>query len=243
MPCSRFFREISAIPDKPITIEDFEKLLLERSEPEKPYGIFGKDITMCRMSASKNGEELLADISRKNREQGMGNYQIPNTRVTLINYSVCPKCARVFSFRDLRVYYNKPKPDPLFKSVQDQYRNDTRVCCDDCGTYFLPALIISDGTPRNEVQFLCRMQTIDAIEKFYQKKGKAILSKNPGNILEKNGRKGLHNDVLLQDLSEKPTLISNLLQYTPAPLAINLLDGSNVKQGDVIYGVWNWGWK
>jgi hypothetical protein len=31
-------------------------------------------------------------------------------------------------------------------------------------------------------------------------------------------------------------LITNLLQYTPANLALNLLDGSNVRKGDLLYG-------
>jgi hypothetical protein len=49
---------------------------------------------------------------------------------------------------------------------------------------------------------------------------------------------GILNDVLLKELEPKPTLISNLLQYTPANLALNLLDGSNVRKGDLLYGAW-----
>jgi ribosomal protein L32 len=192
------------------------------------------------MSNTRNGEKLLADIAQKNREEGMGNYQIPHTNITLINYSVCPTCGAVFSFKDLRTYYSNPKAIPLFKKRQDQQRQDTRVCCSECGTYFLPALIISDGTPKNEVQFLCRMQTMEAIESFYMKQRKSVLSKSTNNILKNDKRRAIRNDVLLEDLSAKPTLIANLLQYTPAPLALNLMDGSNVKKGDVLYGSWAW---
>jgi hypothetical protein len=39
-------------------IEEFEKYLLDRHQPEKPYGIFDKDITMCRFFDSKNGDLL-----------------------------------------------------------------------------------------------------------------------------------------------------------------------------------------
>jgi hypothetical protein len=188
----------------------------------------------------RNGEKILADIEQKNREQGMGNYQIPNTNITLIKYSVCLTCGAVFSFKDLRMYYSKPKPDPLFKNRQDQQRQDTRVCCSECGAYFLPVLIISDGTPKNEVQFLCRMQTMDAIESFYMNGGKKVLSKYPNNILRDDKGRAVRNDVLLEDLSAKSTLIANLLQYTPAPLTLNLMEGSNVKKGDVLYGTWSW---
>ena len=63
------------------------------------------------------------------------------------------------------------------------------------------------------------------------------------NILERkkeNGKaaRAVLNDVLLKQLSPKPTLISNLLQYTPANLALNLIDGSNIQKGDVLFGAW-----
>jgi ribosomal protein L32 len=223
---------------KPFTFEELEALLLNRQEPEKPYGLFQRDVTMCRMSDLRNSEELLADIERRNKEEGMGNYQIPNTSIKLINYSVCPKCGGVFSFKDLSAYYSKPKPDPLFKNQNEQSRKDTRVCCAECGEYFLPALIISDGTPKNEVQFLCRIQTMNALESFYKEKNLKKLSINTSNLLKRDNLTAVSNDVLLQDLAEKPTLIVNLLQYTPAPLTINLIEGSNVKKGDALYGAW-----
>jgi len=224
-----------------------EKFLTSRMETkEQPYGMFGGvDVTMCRFFGADGAEELLADIEQKNREQGMGNYKIPGTNITLINYSICPKCGAAFSFRDLLVYYGKPKPDAMFKNGREQYRNDTRMNCNACGTYFLPALIIADGTPKNEIQFLCRMQTVEAIEKFYAKKGKNVLTKNPANIIRFDDgaggkRASVLNDVLLEDLQEKPTLISNLIQYTPANLALNMLEGINIEKKDALFGARNW---
>jgi hypothetical protein len=195
----------------------------------------------------------------------MGNVQIPNTNITLINYSICPKCNHVYSYKDLADYYANPRPDPVYKNSATQYREDTRMYCHECGTYFLPALVISDGTPQNEVQFLCRIQTMDAIEAFYLSRGRKVLSANRKNIVyasstknsvhhipkalrdKRSGAKGrtfkqppsaIRNDVLLKEMEEKPTLISNLLQYTPAGLAINLIDGSNARKGDVLFGSW-----
>jgi hypothetical protein len=250
-------------------IEEFEKYLLERHQSEKPYGIFDKDITMCRFFDTKNGDNVLADIKIKNEAENMGNICIPHTNIQLINYSICPKCGHVFSFKDLSDYYLNPRPDPLFKNKKQQYREDTRVFCNECETYFLPALVIVDGTPKSEVQFLCRIQTMDAIERYYQKKGIKVLSKRDANIVKKEAQhitqtiqnvnrsfidrlfnknvpdkqitrkifSGIKNDVLLTEMEEKPALISNLIQYTPANIVLNLIEGSNVKNGDLLFGI------
>jgi len=240
--------EVAVLTDgllyKPLrTIADFEAFLLERRPREDPYGIFGADVTICHFFGSEKAESLLADIERKNAEQGMGNVQIPNTNIRLINYSVCPTCGRIFSFKELADYYRHPETDSRFSSYKDQARNDTRVKCFDCKTWFFPALVIADGTPKNELQFLCRNQTMHAVEKFFANKGKKVLTKIRANILSDtaNGFKAVKNDVTLGEMEEKPTLIANMLQYTPANLAINMIDGSNVEKGDVLYGWWGKG--
>jgi hypothetical protein len=225
------------------SIIELETFLTERNPPEKPYGIFYEVVTLCRFFETKDSEEILADFEQKNEMEGMGNIQIPHTKIKLINYSICPKCGHVFSFKDLADYYANPKPDPAFKDKARQFREDTRVLCPECDSYFLPALIISDGTPKNEVQFLCRVQTMNAIEQFYQHKGIKVLSTRKKNLLTKeDSRKkritGIRNDVLLKEMEPKPTLISNLLQYTPANLVLNLINGENVKNGDVLFGTW-----
>jgi len=250
------------------TVEEFEEYLLACHQPEKQYGIFDKDVTMCRFFESKSGDKVLEDIKLKNETENMGNIHIPNTNIQLINYSICPKCGHVFSFKDISDYYLNPRPDPSFKNKMQQYREDTRVFCNECETYFLPALVIVDGTPKSEVQFLCRIQTMNAIEDYYQKKGIKVLSKKDENIVHQEETKitktvqnvshsffdrlfnsdlpdkkitkkvvsGIRNDVLLKEMEEKPTLISNLIQYTPANIVLNLIEGNNVKNGDLLFG-------
>ena len=255
-------------------IEEFEKYLLNRRQPEEPYGIFDKDVTMCRFFDSKNGDKVLEDIKQKNEAENMGNIRIPNTNIQLINYSICPKCGHVFSFKDISDYYLNPRPDPAFKNKKRQYREDTRVFCNECETYFLPALVIVDGTPKNEVQFLCRIQTMEAIENFYSWTGIKVLSNREENIIRKekigttktvqkaehsfierifnndlpdikivteNCKKtvvsGIKNDVLLKEMTEKPALITNLIQYTPSNIVLNLIEGDNVKKGDLLFGL------
>ena len=221
-------------------IENFESFIKNRIfEPDIIYDHFEEDITMCRFFNSKDGETILADIERKNIEQNMGNIIIPNTKIKLINYSICPKCKTVFSFKELMDYYKYPKTDSMFKNRAIQMRKDTRICCFECGEYFLPALVISDGTPRNEVQFLCRMQTVEAIEEFFLDRGEKILSKNRKNIVRENGYITIRNDLPLQELESKPALISNILQYTPINLISNLIDGTNIEKGDILFGKLN----
>jgi hypothetical protein len=232
------------------SVDDFEDYLLMRKPNDGNYGIFDKDVTMCRLDSIKNGEEILADIEQKNEEEKMGNVTIPNTKIKLINFSLCPTCGKVFSFKDLSNYYANPKADTRFKNIKEQYRQDTRVYCNDCGSYFLPALIISDGIPKSEIQFLCRIQTMHAIEDYYQKRnGAKVLSQNKKNIFKKKVTStitanektivtAIRNDVFIKDMEEKPTLITNLLQYTPANIVMNVIDGSNFREKDVLFGVW-----
>jgi len=220
-------------------VEAFEEYLIKRQfTPEKPYGIFDKDISVCRFFASGKNENVLEDIKRKNEEQGHGNVNIPNTNITLINYSFCPKCKTIFSFKEITDYYKNPMPDQSYKSRARQYREDTRVYCHNCGAYFLPSLIISDGTPKSEVQFLCRLQTIDAVEKYFSQKKISVLTKNKNNIIQKGAVKAIKNDVFIKDLDEKPTLITNMVQYTPFNYIANLIDGTNVAKGDLLFNEW-----
>ena len=240
-----------------IDTEEFEKYLLSRHQPEKKYGMFEKDISICRFFESKNADKILEDIRAKNEAENMGNIRIPNTNIQLINYSICPKCSHIFSYKDLSDYYLKPRPDPLFRNKSQQLRQDTRVFCHDCGTYFLPSLVINDGTPKSEVQFLCRIQTMEAIESYYGEKGAKVLSRRGNNLIYKNNcyvpgaardsifrrrkeftenARGIKNDVFITEMTEKPTLITNLIQYTPTNLVINLIEGSNVRKGDLLFG-------
>jgi len=156
-------------------IEEFAVYLTNRGQREEVYGhSYSRSITMRRFFETKNNENILADIEQTNREQNMGNIKVPNTKIKLINFSICPKCAHIFSFKELIDYYANPEPDNTFKNRAEQYREDTRVLCHECKTYFLPALVITDGTPKNEVQFLCRVQTTNSIDGSNYEKGDVL---------------------------------------------------------------------
>ena len=81
-------RLLTAIDSEPLSAEEsvagFGKFLSSRmDEMEKPYGIFDADVTMCRFFGTPGSDELLADIERKNGEQGLDNHKIPGTETTL----------------------------------------------------------------------------------------------------------------------------------------------------------------
>jgi hypothetical protein len=39
-------------------------------------------------------------------------------------------------------------------------------------------------------------------------------------------------------MDEKPTLITNMIQYTPFASIMNLVDGTNVTKGDLLFDEW-----
>jgi len=51
----------------------------------------------------------------------------------------------------------------------------------------------------------------------------------------KNSLRAIKNDVSIMDLEEKPTLITNIIQYTPFSLIMNFIDGTNVEKGDLLF--------
>jgi len=221
------------------SIKEFEDYLLKRQiNSEKPYGVFYNDVAVCRFFNGKKNENILADIKKKNEEQGMGNVKIPNTNITLFNYSFCPNCNTIYSFKEVTEYFEKPIPDPMYKNYAHQSRNDTRVYCHNCGTFFLPSLVISDGTPKMEIQFLCRVQTINAVEKFMLTKGTDVLTRKKDNIVNKDKLRAIKNDVSIKELEKKPTLITNIIQYTPVNLIMNFIEGKNIGKGDLLFNEW-----
>jgi len=82
------------------------------------------------------------------------------------------------------------------------------------------------------------VQTANAIENYFYQKNIKVLTKNKKNIVEKGGIKAIKNDVYIKDLEQKPTLITNIIQYTPFNYIANLIDGTNVKKGDLLFNEW-----
>ena len=213
------------------SFQDLQKLVLNRNDKNfaKSYGIFEKNVSMLRFTGEKNQENILKDIYDLNSKSKIGNVKIPNTNIELINYSPCPNCNELHSFLDLQNYYKKPKPNPNFQNLIEQKRNDTTISCKNCGTFFLPVLIISDGTPKNQTQFLCRIQTIDSVEKFFWKTKIPVLTKIKENRINIENKKYLRNDVNIIRLQTEPTLIMNILQYSSPIQAIDFIEGNNLK--------------
>ena len=169
----------------------------------------------------------------------MGNVCILNTNIKLVNYSYCPNCRETFTQKELSDYYMNPVVRPGM-NLRETFRKETRVICKHCQTPFLPTLIIVDGSPKNAVQYLCRMQVIDAVEVYMDAEyHEPVLTKNRKNLrIREDNLVGCLNDLEIHKMEKKPALISNFLQYTPLPLMLNFIEGKNIVQGDVIFDNW-----
>ncbi|MEM7184810.1 MAG: hypothetical protein AAF518_28200 [Spirochaetota bacterium] len=226
-------------PDLTTGLESFQRYVVELAQvaPAKRIGLHIGDAVEINFSKDAKGNEILDTIRKQNKKNNFGNIKIPNTDIEFINYSYCPNCSTIYNFKELLQYYDKPKPNDKFKDQNEQLRFDTSVHCKVCATIFLPTLVIVDENPLSEVQFLCRMQTIEAIESFfYKKRRKRVLSRNPDNLVEIEEKKYVLNDVLLKDLAAKPALIMNLLQYSPIDFRLRMIEGTNVEAKDYLFG-------
>jgi len=228
--------------------DHFLKFLKYRNQvEERVYGMMDSDISVCRFFTSANAgnskaENILSDIRAINEKENMGNVKIPDTNIEIINYSPCPKCNAIHSFSDVFNYYMNPTPDPRFKSRAEQYATDTRVQCKECKAYFLPALIVTDGSPKNECQMICRSQTIREVAVFMQTdfKLKTLYLKKE-NVLEcpaDKSKRAWRNDVDAKLLKKKPGLFTNFLQYTPANNILNFITRRNLQLEEPLYGAW-----
>ena len=211
------------------------RTMFKRNIPQS----FNKNIPVVRYFEGGNkAESVLADIHAKNEAQGSGNIKIPGTNIELINYSQCPKCERAFSHQEVQDYYANPNPvEGLDRNAQ--YRGDTRMHCSQCDTYFYHSLVISDGKPANESWYLCRAQTVDAIEWFYQEKGEKVLTRVRSNRIQgEDGKIGILNDLDIDTLSEQPDLVASILQYTPPNYILAFVEGKNLENRDLLFGSW-----
>lgn len=227
-------------------LDELEDLLFNRNVEDPNYGSFDKDLThsfnhdksVVKVSFFNEGSEsLLSDIYQKNKAEGMGNIKIPESEIELVNYTVCPNCKSHYSFEETQAYYRNPVVPPG-ENRMEFLRVDTRFLCSECNTYFLPALVMVDKTPKSECQFLCRLQTIDAIEKFYfDQYKKAVLTQSKKSRKENGNQFCVLNDIKISEMKEVPTLVSNFIQYTPYNLILNFIQEEHYMK-DPVYGKW-----
>ncbi|MEE8434558.1 MAG: hypothetical protein V3S64_07205, partial [bacterium] len=87
--------------------------------------------------------------------------------------------------------------------------------------------------------FLCRAQTVDAVEWFYEEKGEKVLTRVRKNrILGEDGKIGILNDLDIDTLSERPDLVTSVLQYTPSKYIMPFVEGKNLENKHLLYGTW-----
>jgi len=84
------------------------------------------------------------------------------------------------------------------------------------------------------------MQVIDSIENFMDSEyHEAVLTRSRENVRSReDGLIACANDLAISKLEKKPTLITNFIQYSPPPLILNFIEGTNVEKGDVVFDNW-----
>ena len=221
-------------------VEKFEDYLINcRFTPEKTYGKIPKDTPVVTFFAGgPKAENRLADIRAKNIDEGTGKIQINGTAIELINYSCCPNCGELFSFKEVQHYFRNPHPIEGMDRRQ-QFMHDTRLRCSRCGTFFVPSLVICCGSPRSEVQDLCRVQTVYAVKECFFAQDKDVLTRNPKNIKGNGkGQRAIINDVYIDGLKERPALIANFVKHTPARLVPSFITAKNIPNKSLLFGLW-----
>ena len=169
-------------------LEDFKTYLMQDYNEEEFYGLCGQDIPFSSFFIDKDAAANLEKIKQKNKADKISTIPLAGTNIQFINYSVCPKCASIYSYKELSAYYLKPNTEPEFKmGVFDQMRHDARMFCAKCSSYFIPSLLLIDEKPRKEVQFLGKVQTMNAIEEYYQTKGISVLTQDYKNLVKTDG--------------------------------------------------------
>jgi len=211
-------------------MKQLEEILLQEPEsPSEPRGLFVNEAHCLSYFEGYPSREkklgILEETKMKNSKQGVRKKCFGS--VTLSTLAYCPECLEIFSAKKLQAYYRKPYV-PQGYDLGQIMRKDTRVHCSDCDSFFMTTLIIETDTPQSEVQYLCRVQTIDFIENrcpqpvLSQKSDNRVFSKGePSSFL------GVRLDVSLDEIANDRVLLANFLQYTPFEQCLKLLAGQS----------------
>ena len=195
--------------------EDFEWYLTEASLPAEPvYGFSNADTPARRFFETHDGGRILRDITAKNKADGLGIGRMPNSAIQFINFSVCPKCDRAFSFKELAYYYGHPRQDPSCKTPVDQIREDTRMYCSACKLYFIPSLLVVGRKVEREVQGMSRLQTLYFIEQHFAQQGARVLSSNEANFVRKDK---FHTKIMPKETASVQVFLSGIADCTETP--------------------------
>lgn len=210
------------------------------------YGLNNENVQVVKFFDDRGGERnenVLQDIKSMNSRDNMGNVSLPDSSIEIVNFSPCPNCGHVYSFKDLFLYFQKPKRDIRFKTIQEQYLFDTKVSCVECGTEFLPSLVVINESPRSEYRMICRSQTLREICLFMKRKFRSkVLWLREENILSRFDDgieyRAWKNDLNVAHLKAEPTLFSSFIQNTPYYLVQDFLDQKNLHEAQPVFGSW-----
>ncbi|MDR2518675.1 MAG: hypothetical protein LBD13_04595 [Spirochaetaceae bacterium] len=195
--------------------EDFEWFLTDAPLPEEAvYGFSQTDTPWPRFFETHDGARILQEITAKNKADGFGIGRLPNSAIQLVNFAVCPKCGRAFSFKELAYYYAHPRQDPSCKTPVDQIREDTRMYCSACKLYFIPSLLVVGRKVEREVQGMSRLQTLYFIEQHFARQDVRVLSSSEANFVRKDK---FHTKIMPKETASVQLFLSGIADCTETP--------------------------
>ncbi|MBF0103052.1 MAG: hypothetical protein HQK77_19310 [Desulfobacterales bacterium] len=187
----------------------FEIFLMQTARPTpKTYGIFEHNAKKIKYVKNHKTAKIVEQIKELNSKNSMGNVSIPNTGITLTNFSICPVCETVYSYKDVLDYFDQPKLIEGFH-IDELREKETRIFCKHCNTFFLPLLLIENINRgfRDTYPLFSKCHTVYALEMFYLEMiGRKVLSLLSNNFRSGHSHRYIHlsNDTNILDLIGKP---------------------------------------
>ncbi len=161
--------------------------------------------------------------------------------IEIIPINLCPSCNHYHYDEEVQEIYSTSNPSLSFITknknlkgydLDKKWKTENRtICCKKCNAYFQPTIVYSES--ENSDPYLCKMQTIDTLDKWFLTERKAkiqLFSISTKTIVFNQSRTSLFWDIFLDEnvngMSTCPTgLLTNIARYTPLEHIPKLLNG------------------
>lgn len=192
------------------------KTMWQTLEKER-FGLFTDpgDTRILRLADIPEKERFarIEEITTRTMQEGNERKHYP--AFELVCYARCPFCGHIHTQTTLIDYFKAPVIPHEFRHKRNRIiEEDNRVSCRSCEKYFTPCLLIIQGDTIQSCVFLSRIQTVKAIEAYYEREQqRLVLTRNIKNINVNEGTVAL--DIDSETLSQAPLLFFHFFFYSP----------------------------
>jgi hypothetical protein len=179
--------------------------------------------------------EFIRAVRDLNQRFKLEQHEIAGSGVTVLNVTICPSCQSAVFLDDIVNAFD-------CRLMQDDYpKGDLkgdRITCRHCGSQLQPTLFLWVKSNAEEaLERIDDFSLCDQIEGFFEKKGKAVLSRKQENVIKLDEKRvAIINDIDIEELAETPVVLINLLARTPAALVITFMQRENLQRKDTFMG-------